>query len=184
VKQIFSVSIRKAQWGPRPLELLNRPILLPSILVLTAAGLMGCSSGASCGVSASPAPVATTIDKAAQDAFTPDLALARLHEGNTRFVHGGSLRRDYPAQVKATSTGQYPFAVVLSCIDSRSTPEIVFDQASAIYSSRGSRGNYAPTDIIGSIEFATQVAGAKLVVVLGHTECGAIKGRMRRRETR
>ena len=138
-----------------------------------AIGLTGCAHNSP----ATPAAVvSSTISKTEQSAITPDAALARLQEGNRRFVSGQSLRRDYPAQAKATSKGQYPFAVVLSCIDSRSSPEIVFDQGIGDLFVARVAGNYAPTDIIGSIEFATKVAGAKLVVVMGHTECGAIKG--------
>ena len=119
----------------------------------------------------SPGTVSHTIDKAEQSRMTPDAALARLQDGNARFVSGQSLRENYPAQIKATATGQYPFAVVLSCIDSRSTPEIVFDQGIGNLFVARVAGNYAPTPVIGSIEFATKVSGAKLVVVMGHTEC-------------
>jgi carbonic anhydrase len=132
-----------------------------------------------CTASSSPAPspvVSTTIDKTEQSAITPDQALQRLKDGNQRFVSGQSLRRDYPAQVKASASGQYPFAVVLSCIDSRSAPEIVFDQGIGDLFVARVAGNYATADIIGSIEFTTKILGAKLVVVMGHTECGAIKG--------
>jgi carbonic anhydrase len=120
--------------------------------------------------------VSATIGSAEQSAITPDAALARLTEGNQRFTSGQSWRRDYVAQVKATSTGQHPFAVVLSCMDSRSTPEIVFDQGIGDLFVLRVAGNYATADILGSMEYATKVAGAKLVVVMGHTECGAIKG--------
>jgi len=119
---------------------------------------------------------AGVIDKATQSTMTPDAAFERLAEGNRRFVSGNSLRRDYPAQVKATATGQYPFAVVLSCMDSRTSPEIVFDQGLGDLFVVRVAGNYATADIIGSIEYATRVSGAKVVVVMGHTECGAIKG--------
>ena len=78
--------------------------------------------------------------------------------------------------MKATADGQYPFAVVLGCIDSRVPPEVIFDQGIGDIFSPRIAGNFANTDIIGSIEFATQLAGAKLIVVLGHTECGAVKG--------
>jgi carbonic anhydrase len=137
--------------------------------------LAGCAQGGGA------EPVATTrssstIDKAEQSTITPDAALARLEEGNRRFVSGESLRRDYPAQVKATASGQYPMAVVLSCIDSRSGPEIVFDQGIGDLFVARVAGNYVQADILGSMEFATKVAGAKLIVVMGHTECGAIKG--------
>src|SRR6476661_465709 len=124
---------------------------------------------------ATPAARAT-FDHEAQSAMTPQTAQARLAEGNHRFVTGASLHRDYPAQVKATSGHQYPFAVVISCIDSRSGPELVFDQGIGDLFVGRVAGNYAPVDLLGSTEYATKVAGAKLVVVLGHTECGAIKG--------
>jgi carbonic anhydrase len=143
-----------------------------SMLAMLLAGLAGCAQSGP----ALPATVSTTIDKTEQSSITPDAALARLKDGNQRFVTGTSLRRDYPAQVKATSTGQYPFAVVLSCMDSRSSPEIIFDQGIGDLFVVRIAGNYAQADIMGSIEYATKVAGAKLVVVMGHTECGAIKG--------
>jgi carbonic anhydrase len=132
------------------------------------------------GCHATQAPVAnlnsTTLDQSAQSKMTPDQALARLKEGNRRLVSGASERRDYPAQIKATAGGQYPFAVVLCCLDSRSSPEIIFDQGIGDLFVARVAGNYCPVDLLGSMEFGTKVAGAKLVVVLGHTECGAIKG--------
>jgi carbonic anhydrase len=117
-----------------------------------------------------------TFDKAAQTSVTPDAALTMLVEGNKRFVGGQSRQRDSLAQVKATAKGQYPYAVVLSCIDSRLPPEVIFDQGVGDIFVARVAGNYAPVDMLGSMEFATKVAGAKLVVVLGHTECGAVKG--------
>ena len=102
--------------------------------------------------------------------------MARLVEGNQRFTAGRSLHRDYVGEAKAAAAGQYPFATVLSCIDSRSIPEIVFDQGIGDLFVPRVAGNYAPADIVGSMEFATKVAGARLVVVMGHTECGAVKG--------
>jgi carbonic anhydrase len=131
---------------------------------------------AGCQTTAATDANSATIDQAAQSKMTPNEALARLKEGNHRLVTGTSLHRDYPAQLKATSSGQYPFAVVLSCVDSRSPPEIIFDQGIGDLFVARVAGNYCPVDILGSMEFATKVAGAKLVVVLGHTECGAIKG--------
>jgi carbonic anhydrase len=151
---------------------LSPPFFSPLLALLLA--LSGCMQPGN--APPPPAAVSATIDKAQQTSITPDAALARLKDGNQRFITGDSLRRDYPAQVKATSTGQYPFAAVLSCMDSRSSPEIVFDQGIGDLFVIRIAGNYAPTDIIGSIEYATKVAGAKLVVVMGHTECGAIKG--------
>lgn len=99
-----------------------------------------------------------------------------LQEGNARFASGKSVNCDLLAQVRATADGQAPFAAVVGCIDSRVPPELVFDQQiGAIFAARIA-GNFVNTDIIGSLEFATKLAGAKLIVVLGHTECGAIKG--------
>lgn len=111
-----------------------------------------------------------------QHNMTPDQALAELKQGNERFVSGKMLQRDLLAQVRDTSAGQYPFAAVLACIDSRVSPELLFDQGIGDIFSPRIAGNFANTDIIGSLEFATKLAGARLVLVLGHTECGAIKG--------
>jgi carbonic anhydrase len=116
------------------------------------------------------------MTKQARNQLTPDQALALLKDGNERFVSGKMLQRDLMAQVKATATGQFPFAGILGCIDSRVPPEVVFDQGIGDIFSARIAGNFANTDFIGSFEFATKLAGAKLIVVLGHTECGAIKG--------
>ncbi len=119
---------------------------------------------------------ASVMTEQAQRRMTPDQALAALKEGNERFVSGKSLQRDLMAQVRATASGQYPFASVLGCIDSRVPPELVFDQGIGDIFSPRIAGNFANTDTIGSLEFTTKLAGAKLIVVLGHTACGAIKG--------
>jgi carbonic anhydrase len=111
-----------------------------------------------------------------QRSMTPDQALAELKQGNERFMSGRMLKRDLLAQVRDTSAGQYPFAAVLACIDSRVSPELLFDQGIGDIFSPRIAGNFANTDIIGSLEFATKLSGARLVLVLGHTECGAIKG--------
>jgi carbonic anhydrase len=116
------------------------------------------------------------MTKGAQAATTPDKALQMLKEGNKRFVSGRMHQRDLMAQVKATASGQYPFAVVIGCIDSRVPPELVFDLGIGDIFSPRIAGNFVNTDIIGSTEFATRLAGAKLILVLGHTECGAVKG--------
>lgn len=99
-----------------------------------------------------------------------------LKEGNQRFVSGTSIHCDLMAQVKATAAGQAPFAAVVGCIDSRVPPELIFDQHIGDVFAARIAGNFVNIDIIGSLEFATQLAGARLIVVLGHTECGAIKG--------
>jgi carbonic anhydrase len=111
-----------------------------------------------------------------QGATTPDEALQRLMDGNTRFVSGKSINCDLIAQVKATAGGQAPFAAIVGCIDSRVPPELVFDQRIGDIFAARVAGNFVNTDIIGSLEFATRLAGARLIVVLGHTECVAVKG--------
>jgi carbonic anhydrase len=114
--------------------------------------------------------------KESQAAMTPQQALAELREGNARFVAGMSRVRNLPAQVKATAAGQYPFAVVLSCLDSRQPIEIVLDQGIGDIFSARVAGNVLDGDILGSMEFACKVSGAKLIAVIGHSNCGAIKG--------
>ena len=116
------------------------------------------------------------MSKKAQMAMTPEQALQSLKDGNERFIKGKMLNCDLMAQVRATASGQFPYAIVLGCIDSRVPPELVFDQGIGDIFSPRIAGNFANTDIIGSMEFATKLAGSKLIVVLGHTECGAIKG--------
>lgn len=114
--------------------------------------------------------------KDTQDKMTPQLAKNNLVEGNTRFIQGQQAGRDLMNQVKQTSTGQYPFATVLSCIDSRVSSELIFDQGIGDIFSVRIAGNFVNEDILGSMEFACKLAGTKLVVVLGHTACGAVKG--------
>ena len=116
------------------------------------------------------------MSRESQQDMTPEQALSALKEGNERFVSRKMLKRNLMHQVHETASGQYPFAVVLGCIDSRVPPELVFDQGIGDIFSPRIAGNFANTDIIGSIEFTTKLAGAKLIVVLGHTECGAVKG--------
>ncbi len=119
---------------------------------------------------------AVTQTKGTQEALTPTEALRMLKEGNDRFTNETMLERDLMEQVQQTAGGQYPLAVVLGCIDSRVPPEMVFDQGIGDLFAPRIAGNFVNTDILGSMEFATAVAGAKLIVVLGHTECGAVKG--------
>ena len=117
-----------------------------------------------------------TLTREAQAAITPDKAIEMLKQGNQRFVSGKTLERDLLAQVKQTSKGQFPFAAVVSCIDSRIPPEIVFDRGIGDLFVARVAGNFVNDDILGSLEFATKLSGAKLIVVMGHTECGAVKG--------
>ena len=111
-----------------------------------------------------------------QTTVTPDKALNFLKEGNQRFVNNLKANRDLLEQVNATRAGQWPFAVVLSCIDSRTSAELIFDQGLGDIFSVRIAGNFVNKDILGSMEFGCNVAGSKLVVVLGHTKCGALKG--------
>lgn len=111
-----------------------------------------------------------------QTKMTPETALQELKDGNGRFTQQKELNRDLLLQVKQTSTGQYPFATVLSCIDSRVSSELVFDQGIGDIFSIRIAGNFVNEDILGSMEFACKLAGTKLVLVLGHTACGAVKG--------
>ena len=118
----------------------------------------------------------TAMTSKVQAAITPDKAIEMLKQGNERFINGNAVKREMLAQVKQTSKGQFPFAAVVSCLDSRIPPEIVFDQGIGDLFVARVAGNFVNDDILGSLEFATKLAGAKLIVVMGHTECGAIKG--------
>jgi len=114
--------------------------------------------------------------KETQAALTPEKALLLLKEGNARFQNNLKANRNLLEQVKDTSNGQYPFATILSCIDSRVASELVFDQGLGDVFSIRIAGNFVKEDILGSMEFACKLAGTKVLVVLGHTSCGAIKG--------
>lgn len=111
-----------------------------------------------------------------QASISPARALEILKEGNLRFVNNLKVSRNLLQQVNETRDGQWPFAVILSCIDSRTSAELIFDQGLGDIFSVRIAGNVVNTDIIGSLEFACKVAGSKLIVVLGHSKCGAIKG--------
>ena len=120
-----------------------------------------------------PVPAQTA---ASQAALSPAAALEMLRSGNQRFVAGTPANRDLAAQVRSTAGGQYPFAVVLGCIDSRVPIETVFDQGIGDIFAARVAGNIVNGDLLGSMEFACNLAGSKVVVVLGHTSCGAVKG--------
>ena len=114
------------------------------------------------------------LTKVKQEQITPADALNRLVEGNKRFTQNAQVQRDLQEQIVDTSQGQFPFAAVLSCIDSRVPAEIVFDQGIGDVFSARVAGNIVNEDILGSIEYACKFAGSKLVVVMGHTKCGAV----------
>ena len=117
-----------------------------------------------------------TQQKDSQAALTPSAALAMLKEGNERFRNRQMAQRDLLQQDEDTSGGQWPAAVILSCIDSRTSSELIFDQGIGDVFNARIAGNFVNEDILGSMEFACKLAGSKLVVVLGHSHCGAIKG--------
>jgi len=115
-------------------------------------------------------------DKESQDIITPEIALQFLKDGNSSFIHKTSAERDYHYQVLETAGGQFPFAVILSCIDSRIPTEIIFDNGIGNLFNARIAGNFVNEDILGSMEFACKIGGAKLILVLGHTSCGAMIG--------
>ncbi|RTL11897.1 MAG: carbonic anhydrase [Flavobacteriaceae bacterium] len=115
-------------------------------------------------------------NKETQAQMTPRKALQFLQEGNNRFINNLKANRNLLEQVNETRDGQWPFATILSCIDSRTSAELIFDQGLGDVFSVRIAGNIVNTDILGSMEFACKVAGSKLIVVLGHSKCGAVKG--------
>lgn len=117
-----------------------------------------------------------TLTKEMQAAITPAMALEILKKGNDRFINNLKANRNLLQQANETSDGQHPFAVILSCIDSRTSAELIFDQGLGDIFSVRIAGNIINEDILGSMEFGCKVAGAKIIVVLGHTKCGAVKG--------
>ena len=115
-----------------------------------------------------------TLTQELQENLTPSEAHRILVEGNKRFVQNVKAQRNLKSQVLETSTGQYPFAVILSCIDSRVPAELVFDQGIGDVFSARVAGNIINEDILGSMEYACKVAGSKIIVVMGHSKCGAV----------
>lgn len=111
-----------------------------------------------------------------QSQISPAAATDMLKAGNERFLNGNIHNRDLHAQVKQTATGQYPFAAVVSCIDSRIPTEVIFDQGIGDIFNARVAGNFVNPDILGSLEFACKLAGSKVIVIMGHTSCGAVKG--------
>ena len=132
---------------------------------------------AACATRAMAAPPECAVfTPARQKATSPDDALRLLREGNERFVAGRTIHCDLREQLRETAGGQAPFAAIVGCIDSRVPPELVFDQRIGDVFCARIAGNVVNDDIVGSLEFSTRIAGARLCVVLGHSECGAIRG--------
>jgi carbonic anhydrase len=117
-----------------------------------------------------------TLNKELQNAITPLIAINLLKEGNGRFINNLKINRNLLQQANETSDGQHPFAVILSCIDSRTSAELIFDQGLGDIFSIRIAGNILNEDILGSMEFGCKIAEAKIIVVLGHTKCGAVQG--------
>lgn len=149
---------------------------------LRGAGSSFVAAGAASGLALTSSPVQSadreglTQTKESQAAITPAIALEMLKEGNARFVKGKNLLRDYRPKVWATGDGQFPFAAIVGCIDSRASNELIFDQGIGDLFSTRVAGNYINDDVLGGLEFACALSGAKQIVVVGHTECGAVKG--------
>lgn len=123
-----------------------------------------------------------TMTQARQQQISPREALDKLISGNRRFVSGQVFNRNYLQQAKMSSYGQFPFAVILNCMDSRSIPEMIFDQGIADIFTLRVAGNVLNEDILGSMEFGTKATGARLIVVMGHTSCGAMAGACQKAE--
>jgi len=152
-----------------------------AIAAASCVGLLGCAGAPTSDNHAGdyhrgPPLTAAVLDAKAQAALTPDEVKRRLAAGNERFMRGELTPRDYMAQVHATAKGQYPMATVLSCLDSRIPPETIFDQGIGDIFVGRVAGNFENEDMLGSFEFSTKLAGTKLIVVMGHTACGAVKG--------
>ena len=164
---------------PSPPAFLNKLLLWIGVL-LTGAVLGGCATQipvASTAPAGPDAPIALVMTEARQQAISAEQALQILKDGNARFVAGAMLARDLPAQVRASGRdGQFPLASIVSCIDSRADPALVFDQGIGDLFVARVAGNVVNPDVLGSLEYGSAVAGTKLIVILGHTHCGAIKG--------
>lgn len=148
-------------------------------MFLKGAGSSLLACGCAIGLPGRPAAAADACSAQtarSQAAMTPAAALQRLRDGNARFVAGRPLGCNLMAQVRATESGQYPFAAIVGCIDSRVSSALIFDHGIGDVFSAQVAGNFVNDDMLGSLEFACAVAGARLVVVLGHSDCGAIKG--------
>lgn len=152
-----------------------------AVIVALAMVSTGCSTTCSskktsCSTKKSCSAGAEVQTKESQAALTPAQAFDKLKAGNERFVAGQPVKRDLAAQRSTTAAGQFPYAVVLSCLDSRTSTEQVFDQGIGDVFNARVAGNILNDDILGSMEFACKAAGAKLIAVVGHTKCGAVKG--------
>jgi carbonic anhydrase len=152
-----------------PDDRLNRRSFLTATAITSAAAIAGVAGS-------TRVAYAAPLTKEKRDKMTPDDIITLMKQGNERFRQGKESPHDYLAQQKETAKGQYPAAVILSCIDSRAPAETIMDLGIGDCFNARVAGNIANDDILGSMEFACKVAGAKVVLVMGHTACGAIKG--------
>jgi len=153
---------------------MKRNLVLPALSFLaTLAVLLAVGGGCS---TSQPERQDLAAIKQRQTAATPAQVLEKLQSGNQRFASGQRVSRDMLHDQRVTAAGQYPLAVILSCIDSRAPAEFIFDAGLGDLFNARIAGNIAESDLVGSMEFACKVAGARLVVVMGHTSCGAVKG--------
>ena len=157
--------------SPQPRHCDSRRALLKSAMGIASLGAIGAPLLGVPGLSD-----AAALTKDVRDKLTPDQIIEAMKQGNERFRTGKMSPQDYLAQKRATAAGQYPAAVILSCIDSRAPAEIILDARIGDTFNARIAGNIANDDLLGSLEFACAVAGAKVVLVMGHTACGAIKG--------
>lgn len=160
---------------------LHQRLSLSVLALLLAACASGPAIGRSetakeAGAADAPFVAGAAMTKERQGRVTPESALKILRDGNGRFLSGKMVKRDLREQVKITGHGQFPFASVVSCIDSRAAPEVVFDLGVGDVFTARVAGNVVNKDILGSLEYASKVAGSRLIVVLGHSHCGAVKG--------
>jgi carbonic anhydrase len=158
-------------WSPGPAAPTRRR-LLKSAAGLAALGALGGVAS----LALAPLASAAALTQEQRDKLTPDQILKLLEQGNERFRTGKMHPHDFLAQKQATATGQHPAVAVLSCIDSRAPAEIIFDVGLGDTFNARVAGNVANDDLLGSLEFACAAAGAKVILVMGHTSCGAIKG--------
>lgn len=182
MRDVEMIGTRGPEISDRPMSRRNFGLMLGATAVgvsLTACAEPGeANAAAAAGASSGAADqeMAPTLNAEMQAAMTPDEVITSLREGNARFTSGRPAARDFAGQIRTTASGQYPKAVVLGCIDSRVPVEVVFDQGIGDIFAARVAGNVSNGDLLGSMEFACRLAGAKAVVVLGHTACGAVKG--------
>lgn len=149
----------------------SRRNMLKAALGITAAGVIG-----GIGLGLPQISYAAALTKEERDKLTPDQIVESLKQGNKRFVSGKMQQHDYLAQKRSSAEGQFPAVVILSCIDSRAPAEIILDTGIGETFNARIAGNISNDDLLGSLEFACAAAGAKVILVMGHTACGAIKG--------